>query len=281
MLPKILKDLQNLSIDVALGSVTMSWLFSKANEIQVPLAVYLVLGVAVWLAYTFDHLLDAIKIKNKAKTARHRFHQENFKTLIISWIAILAAGFFIAIVYLPLQTWKWGSAVVFFIIAHFVFVHFFGSVRSKWVLKEVGVAWCYAAGVVVGPLSFLDTLSWMQPLSFLFLFTIAFFNLVMFSFFEYKSDVRQGHASIAINYDKGWIAFIMNSIFFTSLILGTCLLIMGSGNLYFYCLHGHLLFISIFYYMMISLSGHLNRASLYRVLGDGVFIAPSILIVFA
>lgn len=279
IMPKTLKDLQNLSLDVVLGSVTMSWLFAKANEVRVPLAVYLILAVAVWLAYTFDHLLDAIKIKSEAKTSRHRFHQSNFKALIVSWIAVLASGLVIAILYLPLQTWHWGSGVVFFTTVYFVLIHFFRPIRSKFALKKAGVAWCYATGVVVGPLSFHDHLSWLQVLSFLFLFVIAFFNLVMFGFFESRNDMKQGHASITINDKKGWIAFTMKGILFISLILGICLLIMGSDNPYFYLLNGYLLFISIFYYTMVSF-GHLNRTSLYRVLGDGVFIAPLILIAF-
>jgi len=279
MLSRTLKTVQNLSLDVVLGAVTMSWLFAKANETNIPVSIYLILGIAVWLIYTLDHLLDAKKIEGRASTARHQFHQKHSAGLTLVWIAMLTISLCFALIYLPLKTWQCGSVVVVFTIIYFILIHFFGSIYSKFIVKEVGVASGYALGVVVGPLSYLEHFSALHLLSFFFLFIIAFFNLAMFSFFEFKSDVQQGHTSITVNFGRSRTVFILHSVFATSLILGLSLLVIGNGNPYFYFFNGYLLIISILYYLTILASVRMNRTGLYRVLGDGVFVAPLILLI--
>lgn len=81
-----------LSLDVVSGACGAMYFF--ADMMRVPLAwyYYLLLAIAVWTIYTFDHLLDARKVSQLALTKRHRFHQNHFKTLAGALLITGAAG---------------------------------------------------------------------------------------------------------------------------------------------------------------------------------------------
>jgi hypothetical protein len=101
-----------LSIDVAGGAVCSALFFAYLLNVRILPYGVIALGLSVWIIYTVDHLLDAKKIKAPAATARHRFHQDNFKVLcaavllatILNGIIILfirhqvfVAGLFVAL----------------------------------------------------------------------------------------------------------------------------------------------------------------------------------------
>src|SRR5690606_11649255 len=89
--------LQTLSIDIVLGACAGMLFFDRLIEAELNLIVYLLLGLAVWCIYTFDHLLDARQIGKHASTFRHAFHQEHFKVLSIFLGLIGSVGLILAL----------------------------------------------------------------------------------------------------------------------------------------------------------------------------------------
>ena len=88
MLQKVYNKLQLLSIDVAIGACSMSYLVSEILEVSTPLIIYLALGSSVWLTYTMDHILDANSNTKVVITPRHTFHKKFFKELIGIWLLV-------------------------------------------------------------------------------------------------------------------------------------------------------------------------------------------------
>src|SRR5690554_6802588 len=76
-------NLQILSIDIVLGACAGMLFFDRLIGADLRMLLYVLLGLAVWCIYTFDHLLDAKQIKKTASTPRHAFHQKHFRTLAI------------------------------------------------------------------------------------------------------------------------------------------------------------------------------------------------------
>src|SRR5690606_21598184 len=92
---KIFYDyLQVLSIDIVIGACAGMLFFDRLIGADLRPLLYLLLALAVWCIYTFDHLLDARQIKKAASTPRHAFHQKHFKTLasLLVILGILGLG---------------------------------------------------------------------------------------------------------------------------------------------------------------------------------------------
>ncbi len=271
--------LQNLSIDVAIGAMAMSYLFAKVTHVEMKWEIYAVLGVCVWLIYTFDHLLDAKRMKGLAKTRRHRFHQLYYDELLISWLLFFTVALLLAIFFLPLVIWKWGMVVVSFSTLHLVLVHYFGSTKSKLVLKELGGAWNYSAGIVIAPFALATSFEWVYLLSFLLLFLVALFNLVMFSYFDYQKDIKNEYSSIAINYGIVPTRNFMYGLFGMLVVLTSGLLVfVHIENFAYYLTTCFLFSIGLFYFLMVVLIDYRSHSETYRKLGDMVFLLPLLLL---
>jgi len=270
--------LQYLSIDVVLGSMAMAFLFSKICDVSLVSSTYLILGICVWLIYTFDHLLDAKKIEGVAETRRHRFHQLYFRRLRGCWLILLCVGLILSFIFLPVITWYWGLVVVFFSVLHFVLIFKFGASKSKLVLKEIGVAWSYSVGVVVAPFSLLTTFKWSFVFIFILFFCVVFLNLIMFSYFDYFKDLKNKQSSIAVNYGLGNTRMLLLSLFglVIFLCLGIILCVSMSAVLFFSVCFFFL--ISVFYVLMIVLVKHPDNSELFRKVSDLVFLLPLLLV---
>src|ERR1700710_2690108 len=77
------KTLNLLSIDVAVGAMVCALWFTRMLSAGPRPYAITSLGLTVWIIYTCDHLLDAKRLSQTASTARHRFHQQHFKTIIV------------------------------------------------------------------------------------------------------------------------------------------------------------------------------------------------------
>lgn len=271
--------IQNISLDVVFGAMSMTFLFAKLCQVDLPAIVYIILALCVWLIYTFDHLLDAKNIEGLAKTRRHRFHQLHYDTLIIIWLILLGVGALTAIFLLPKVVWYWGGFVVTFSIVHLVLVHYLGSNKSKLVLKEVGVAWIYSAGIVIAPFALAERLEVVYLYSFLVLFLVVLFNLIMFSYFDYERDVRNKLSSIAINWGINTTRYILYTLFAVlSLVSSFALFLVDVNNMYYYFTISFLLSVGIFYLLMVVLIENESSSETYRKIGDAVFLLPFLLL---
>ncbi|MEO8760594.1 MAG: hypothetical protein ABI448_06880, partial [Bacteroidia bacterium] len=76
------KIFQALSLDVVAGAAVFSLAISKYYQVKISWSALICQSIAIWLIYTFDHLLDAKKTAGDPSTYRHQFHKKNKKTLL-------------------------------------------------------------------------------------------------------------------------------------------------------------------------------------------------------
>ena len=148
LLNKLFDYFRILSLDVAFGGVVLSASLAQAFGMSLPFTIVLGLFLAIWLIYSFDHLLDAQKLRESASMRRHKFHFENRKTILIVMMIMMLVGLG-NMIFMPVITLIMGLIVTFF-----VAFYFFLSWKFKlFLIKEVFIASIYATGVVLGPVS--------------------------------------------------------------------------------------------------------------------------------
>src|SRR5690554_3457501 len=142
--------LQILSVDIVLGACAGMLFFDRLVDADLRLLLYLLLALAVWCIYTFDHLLDARQIKKEASTPRHAFHQKHFKALAFFLILLGSIGLGLAFYLLKIRFILFsGLAIGSLILLSFILLKVF---PSTWVfLKEISISIFYVGGVMLAP----------------------------------------------------------------------------------------------------------------------------------
>lgn len=162
-----------------------------------PLAWYILLPLAVWVAYTADHLMDALRIGADASTPRHRFHHRWFRLLSLLVVVGGVGGLLSAIMWLEARAVLFGLALGGVAGLHFLLVRLVGNRTSPYLIKELGVAIVYTAGTWGLPLMMAER--WDPSLigvpvgQFLLL---ALVNLLELSLYEADADARDKQTSL-------------------------------------------------------------------------------------
>jgi 4-hydroxybenzoate polyprenyltransferase len=274
----LFRYIQYLSFDVVAGAIISSLFIAQLIGVSLTNAILIGLGIAIWLIYTADHLIDAKKIKGDAINPRHSFHQKHFKTIsTFGMIAFLIGVWNIS--FLPMETIKFGGILIFCVGVYFVTIRL-ADRKSLW-HKEMSAALIYSFGIFAGPLSLLGDI----PYSTIFLFVqfsiIVILNLLIFPIYEVESDAKDNMKSLAITVGvkrlKGAIKLLFVLVFILTAIgmLELQMLSDGSnwilGQLIFLLMTGVLLSLMIWPSLF-------KMHNLYRLLGDGVFYFPLIML---
>lgn len=188
--------MQYLSIDVALGSVGSSVLAAKVVGAKLPWSYWLMLPLCVWIIYTTDHLLDALKLKDRASMGRHRFHYLHIKSIgIFLGLAVLIS--IVLMLTLNIHTLVFGMFVYTFLMLYFSITHF----RNRFFRvfpRELVVAFGYMVGTWGVPmLSRYLSISKMDYLLLLDHFLIIFSIPLLYAICEYEADIAGGFVSFA------------------------------------------------------------------------------------
>ncbi len=275
---KVFRYIQFLSLDVVLGAILSSMFIAALIGVSLTTEILIGLGIAIWLIYTADHLIDAKKIKGEAINPRHAFHQKHFKSIAtIGLIAILIGTWNIS--FLPLETVKFGGILTFCVAVYFVTIRL-ADRKSLW-HKEMSAAMIYSFGIFAGPLS----LSGDIPYSTIFLFVqfsiIVILNLFIFPIFEVESDRKDDMKSLAITVGvkrlKGVINFLFVLVFIFTAIGMLELPMLSRGNNWFLGQVIMLLMMGVLLSLMIWPSFFIKH-NRYRLFGDGVFYFPLIML---
>lgn len=230
------------------------------------------LGLAVWIIYTFDHLIDAHKSEYEPVIARHKFHKKHKNTIRIFQIIAIVIGC-ISVLNLHHLTIYYGLGLLLIVIIYFIIVYFFRS----FYLKEVMVAMVYALGIFLGPISLMDTPIDGQVINlFVQLFMIALLNLTLFSLMEYDLDCQDGHNSIATKFGKKHTTILILIIMVMLLTLQVFSIVVVENSMFQILFFIMSLTLSIIYLK----SGYMIKYHRYRWLGDAVFFIPGIIFLF-
>lgn len=243
-------------------------------DFAMPWSWYVVLPLAVWVIYTGDHLLDAYRLQDQASTPRHRFHHRHFKLLLALAVIAAVTAVTLALLFLGMTGFYFGLGMGGLVIGHLLLVKMVGERSSPWLVKELGVALVYAAGIWGLPLILsgkLGTREGMVPAAQFLLLALS--NLLEFSLYEYETDKADGQTSFVLAIGrKGAIRFI-RLVLAVAVGLGAFLLMQMDAKA--------LLRLELVYAMMAAILAALiyrpvwfMQAERYRTWGDAAFLLP-------
>ncbi|UII22028.1 hypothetical protein [Fulvivirga ligni] len=265
---RLYKYFNILSLDVALGATICSWFVAWFLKVELPLPVSLILGLTVWLIYSFDHLLDARQVQKPASSERHRFHQRYFKS--ISYISVIVLMIIAALIFiLPIKTVVWGASIGALVLAYFILLHFI-KVQFRY-QKEMLIAFLYAAGIMVGPLSIYEEIfNWNILIIYTQFVMLALSNLFIFSVFENEGDEQDGFPSIARNYKPQSIKLFLKYFLAVQLALAIIL----SFDMAFSWFQYTVMVMLLALVAIVWLDSIFKVKNGYRWLGDAIFLFP-------
>ncbi|GAB3254567.1 hypothetical protein GCM10027347_15100 [Larkinella harenae] len=184
---KFLKTAHYLSLDVVVGAVISHILVARLPDGHRPVdwATTVLLGICVFVIYAADRLYDARKNLNARMqlTARHRFHAENRRVLILTLMGLVAVCA-ILLFWLPRSVIWFGTALGLISGVYVWVVSRLPASNRKLIWKEPAVTLVYTVGVWGSSWAQKPTIGWSEiGLGVLFLL-IVFQNLLLFSVME-------------------------------------------------------------------------------------------------
>lgn len=252
----------------------------KVFHINAPIAWYVVLPLATWLVYLFDHLVDIKRNPNTREGSVHRFIQQH-QLLVWVLIAILC----MVIVFFTWIDFSWplflcGATMVVLAGIHLLLAKLNPTHKHIFNNKEFGVAFIYATSLFVFPLYVLFNNFLFDALlhHYLLFLLLAYQNLLLCSLIEFPLDVRMNNASLirAVGRPRGKLVFIGVSLgaasFFMVMLLRINLYSPLLLGLYFMILAGNVLI-----YLW---NEKLQQQALYRKLADLLFWLPVLSLIF-
>ena len=269
MIGRFYKHIRLYSLDIVTGACICALFVARFLDVELPWPAVAALGIAAWLIYTIDHLIDAKKIKHPATIERHRIHQERFHEITTLSIVVAILGFAL-LFFVPAKIIYSGITLFFFLPFYFVILHLMGSKPSHY--KEIIIALVYSLGIFLGPFSMNDWVIDMEAAVIFFQFAIiAFINLYTFSLYEYGLDSKDGHPSMVILLGVKRSRDLVK-ILFSVLILSIVGLMIYNPLVWR---------VMVIYLLMLIVLGLVflkrpwfEKNELYRVLGDAVFYIP-------
>jgi hypothetical protein len=260
-----------LSLDIVAGALLSALFFARLLHVDVLQYGLIALGLTVWVIYTADHLRDAWNIRGEASSARHRFHQLHFRTLVMfELIAMLADALVIFFMRKPLLVW--GA-----VLAAAVFVYLVIQ-RYLRFLKEAFVACLYTCGVVLPSITITtDGISISHLLLTVLFGMIALLNLFIFSWFGYEQDKTDLQSSVVTSLGKIRVA---TGIWITALINLLLAVYLISRDFYTDAVV-ILLVMNLVLFAVYAFSKNLFVNDRYRLIGDAVFLLPGIYLLWA
>ncbi len=264
-LSRFYRLLNILSIDVALGAVCCAAWFANYFDVRLRIYALICLGLTVWIIYTADHLLDARKVKGEASTLRHRFHQQYFKILfalmLIACIISFSLLFFIRAQVLHAGIFLISVVLIYLLVSHWL--NF---------LKEIAVAVLYCGGVLLPALSLhLNMITRTDVFVMLCFFLTALINVIMFSWFDHDSDKHDDYNSFSIKLGSDFTKKLLTGLFIAQ---GICLILLLQAESF-----SPLILFTIMNSLLVMLfvrSARFSRSEHYRLLGDAVFLIPTL-----
>jgi hypothetical protein len=260
MLTHLYRYINLLSLDVAAGAACSALFFAQMFQIDVlPIGIFS-LGLTVWIIYTCDHLLDARKVKTRASTRRHLFHQVNYKWLVrVMCVAIIADGIIIIFIRRPvfIAGLFLAAAVAVYLVVH----------RYMPFFKEMFIAVLYTLGVLLPSLTLTEVARQQWPMLVIVQFVLtALVNLLVFSWFDRERDARDGSVSfVTVTGEKGSRACIL--LLSTTVFLLTPFAEPAGAAYTVAAMNAVLLVIFL-------IPGFFERNDRFRILGDAVFFMP-------
>ena len=255
-----------LQFDIALGAVAISIWFAQLENIEHDLLVPILLGAAVWVIYTSDHLLDAYRYRKEIKGGRYEFFHRYWKILSIICIALAIPAGLLAMK-LSSEIWKVGLSLSGLVLIYLFLAHF---ARSKfYLLKELSVAIIYAGGVLTANIATQGFAEVTLPL--LWVFALVLCDLLLYSILELADDAKMKMPSLTKQLGSRQIKFI-HDLFLSAAFMSWLLLSYRYGFDWFWILPSTLMLLMI---LIFRNKGHqFYQSGTHRRYGELIFMIP-------
>jgi len=256
MIGRTFRVAQILSLDIVIGAVILLRFFCAQMGVTPSWQVSVLLGGAIWLIYTADHLRDAEK-SPKSTRERYRFHQRHKGKLTRACVLVFLC-MIPFVLFVPIIVTLGGILLATLSFVYLLIQHRLSATFSK----ECYVALVYTLGILMVPM--LLTQSFRFDLV-LLLFLLTFLNLIIFSWFEKKDDEQDGFKSIATELEPKQLEKLI--LILLALGLSMTIINLSLVSLFF--------FVGFSIYACMVLRPSLFRKhAMYRVIGDSVFLLP-------
>jgi len=259
-----------LSLDVVTGALIGAAIFSRVLRAEVQWSAYVLLAVAVWLIYTFDHLLDSLLASDEG---RHFFYFKHRKSLIAIGLCFLVLACYL----ISLQPWEILKNGIF--LSSLVCLHLVGAARVtffKQYLKEFSCALLYTLGVALPAYSFAENVDVQFIALALFYMGSAWTNLLTISLYEVRYDIKSGFGSLVAAIGSKKVLRISTAI----ILLSALLLIVANIVVNFPLQLVMILLLMILTQLAILFAdGLFSIRERYRIYGDLVYLLPVFLLI--
>ena len=278
-LQQLFRGISTYSLDVAAGSVMMGIYASVILKTHSPFSWYVILFLAVWVFYTADHLLDAIKSKGESTIRRHKAHYIYRNKLLPIWIMVALFTGLMALYTLEIKIIYAGLILGIFILIYFILLYF-NRKRFPWLLqKELIIGVVYVAGIWLAPLYWHETIPSVKILAIIVnMVLLVWAEGIMVSRIEYKQDTRNNHTSFTTMFGRNTAKTFVIVLLLTVLGIAFYFLFFSSCS--------HTVSVAFLIQILMSLSlAAINRfadrfrpSELYRYLGELIFWLPGLII---
>lgn len=238
-------------------------------------ATIICLGIAVWLIYTMDHLLDGLTVKNDG-ALRHVFHRKHRWPIFGAWTILAFTGLMISF-RLPVRTMEAGLILSLVVLIYFFLVYQF---RARQLYhKELFGAFIYTSGIFLPSLTVAEP-DWSYFILILIVefFLLGFINLLLFARMDLVYDNAQDFGSLPGTIGKDQSNRILIGLFVATGILVSIVAISWKSQ-------PNILYGQYILGLMLSVLGCLylsfkdRPANLqFQLLGDSIFLCPLILL---
>ncbi|HEY4785821.1 MAG TPA: UbiA family prenyltransferase [Bacteroidales bacterium] len=274
ILNHIYKIFQYLSLDVALGSIGSSVLAVKTIGVTLPSVYWLILPLCVWIIYTSDHLLDALKVREEATMGRHLFHFIHRKAIAIFLCLAGALAILLILRFLDGNTIIFGAFISFLIFLYLLSNHFASRV-FRYFPRELIIAAGYTAGTWGIPiLSKYPLINRSDLLFFLNNFLIILSIPLLYSIYEYDADRMAGFVSFATSFGVKITELTVLAILALSSLVSAWSVFFLQENIGFIML---LMTIALLVILFFRRKFSINEK--YRIIGDSTTFLPFLLLV--
>lgn len=200
---------RRLSLDIVVGGVAGATFATHVSGARVPVGLYAVLGGAIWVVYTLDHLVDAHRAGPHAANDRHRFHWRHRTPLSLAAVVAGVATTAAAALALPRTVLLAGPLVGGLVLLHL------WAVQARFpahLPKEVSVAAIYTAGVWVGPLLNAPTPDGWTVLALALHFVVAAACVLLYSWYEVEIDAADDSPSLARSWGEPRLRAVLERV---------------------------------------------------------------------
>ena len=186
------------SVFVAVGSLSSYLFFSELLDIKPNYIVATGLSIGLWVIYTFDHLLDGLRLGDKASSTRHREHflkhKQITRLVIIGLASLIGLSFWVPFIYYNYIVFLCILTLIHFLINYNLSIRF---VVLRY-FKEVFIAFVVTIGFVITPVLELHSSIDMNQLIYVFMlfYFINLSNLLIFSYFDNELDKKDNITTI-------------------------------------------------------------------------------------